>query len=111
MRRFVVMAKVAPSIEAESYPQSPLGYSVRSKKTWWPTPSRTPASAMAGGAMITPSGAVGMASRTGQPAIVNSTPLRAAYFAWRRVIGQVLFDIEENRRVVSAPANDCIAFP
>jgi hypothetical protein len=34
-----------------------------------------------------------------------------ANFGWRHVIGQVLFNIEENRRVVSAPANDCIAFP
>jgi hypothetical protein len=42
---------------------------------------------------------------------VNSTALRAAYFGWRHVIGEVLFNIEENRRVVSAPANDCIAFP
>ena len=43
--------------------------------------------------------------------IVKSTALHAAYFGWQHVIGQVLFNIEENRRVVSAPANDCIAFP
>jgi hypothetical protein len=40
---------------------------------------------------------------------VNSTALRAAYFGWRHVIGQVLFNPEENRRLVSANACDCIA--
>ncbi len=40
----------------------------------------------------------------------TSVSLRAN-FGWRHGIGQVLFNIEENRRVVSAPANDCIAFP
>jgi hypothetical protein len=40
----------------------------------------------------------------------TSVSLRAN-FSWRHVIGQVLLNIEENRRVVSAPANDCIAFP
>lgn len=29
----------------------------------------------------------------------------------RKNRGEVLFNIEKNRRVVSAPANDCIAFP
>ena len=62
MRRFVVMAKVAPSIEAESYPRSPLGYWVRSKKNLLTDTESHPASAMAGGAMITPSGAVATAN-------------------------------------------------
>jgi hypothetical protein len=72
MRRFVVMAKVALSIEAESYPHSPLGYWVRSKKNLVADTESHPASAMAGGAMTTPSAAVATANRTGQPAIVKS---------------------------------------
>jgi hypothetical protein len=67
------MAKVAPSIEAESYPHSPIGYSVRSKKNLVADTESHPAAAMAGGAMITPSAAVATANRTGQPAIVKST--------------------------------------
>jgi hypothetical protein len=38
--------------------------------------------------------------------IVNSTALRAGYFGWRHVIGQVLFNLEPNRRLVSANAGD-----
>lgn len=55
-----------------------------------------------------------MLTKVFDPAQARREPrwaLRAAYFGWRRVIGQVLFNVEENRRVVSAPANDCIAFP
>jgi hypothetical protein len=43
------MAKVALSIEAESYPHSPIGYSVRSKKNLVAEAESHPASAMAGG--------------------------------------------------------------
>jgi hypothetical protein len=66
------MAEVALSIEGESYPHSPLGYSVRSKKNLVADTESHPASAMAGGAMITPSAAVATANGTGQPAIVMS---------------------------------------
>jgi hypothetical protein len=67
------MAKVALSIEAESYPRSPLGYSVRWKKNLVAAETEShPASAMAGGAMITPSAAVATTNGTGQPAIVKS---------------------------------------
>jgi len=59
------MAKVALSIEAESYPHSPIGYSVRSKKNLVAETESHPASAMAGGAMITPSAAVATADGTG----------------------------------------------
>jgi hypothetical protein len=38
--------------------------------------------------------------------IVNSTALRAGYFGWRHVIGQALFNLEPNRRLVSANAGD-----
>jgi hypothetical protein len=38
--------------------------------------------------------------------IVNSTALGAAYFGWRHVIGQVLLNLEPNRRLVSANASD-----
>jgi hypothetical protein len=38
--------------------------------------------------------------------IVDSMALRAAHFGWRHVIGQVLLNLEPNRRLVSANASD-----
>ena len=45
---------------------------------------------------------------------MNSTALRATYFGWQHVLGQVLVLLngnEPNRRVVSAPASDCTEVP
>ena len=44
--------------------------------------------------------------RQGSEVLAVEQCQRSQYFGWRHVIGQVLFNLEPNRRLVSANASD-----